>query len=55
MQFFAYGSAILFDDDDSFNLHAISKAVERLRTKLEKNGLPSTLIQTVRGCGYMLV
>lgn len=35
-----------------FSLYAISKAIQRLRDKLTRNGISSSFIQTVRGQGY---
>lgn len=42
------------DADEKYSLYAISKAIERLRTKVEENGVYSGIIQTVRGEGYIL-
>lgn len=39
---------------DEFSFYAISKSIERLRRKLEQNNIPSNVIRTVRGEGYML-
>lgn len=44
----------LFSDVDDFSLYAISKSVERLRNKLEANGVSGSYIQTLRGKGYLL-
>lgn len=46
--------AVLFDNEEDFSLYAISKAIERLRNKLEENGISGTYIQAFRGQGYML-
>lgn len=43
-----------FTGDDDFSLYAISKTTERLRNKLEANGISSSYIQTLRGKGYVL-
>ena len=45
---------ILFKSEDDFSLYAISKQIERLRNKLEANGVSSSYIQTLRGQGYLL-
>lgn len=44
----------LFEDDNNFSLYAISKTIERLRSKLEQNGISGSYIQTLRGQGYVL-
>ncbi|EKD62494.1 MAG: hypothetical protein ACD_52C00144G0002 [uncultured bacterium] len=47
---------ILFkDDENAFSLQAIAKAIQRLRDKLEENGVSGSFIQTRRGQGYILV
>lgn len=45
---------ILFENDDDFSLYTISKNIERLRNRLEFNGLTGGYIKTVRGEGYLL-
>lgn len=60
----ARGSTVSYDEladslwekeaDDKYSLYAISKSVERLRTKVEAYGVFPDIIQTVRGSGYML-
>jgi biotin operon repressor len=40
--------------DEDFSLYAISKTIERLRNKLEANGISGSYIQTLRGKGYLL-
>jgi hypothetical protein len=45
---------IISKDGNDFSLYAVSKTMERLRTKLEKNNIASTSIQTKRGEGYSL-
>lgn len=45
---------IINNSEDDFSLYAISKRVERLRRKLEINGVSGSFIQTVRGKGYIL-
>lgn len=47
-------ATLLFKSTDDFSLYAISKYIERLRKKLEFNGLPGSHIQTIRGKGYKL-
>jgi hypothetical protein len=44
----------LFKGEDKFSLYAISKTIERLRNKLEANGISGSYIQTLRGQGYIL-
>jgi hypothetical protein len=50
---------ISFDDiggeADDFSLYAITKAVQRLRDKMESQGITGSLIQSKRGEGYLLV
>lgn len=47
---------ILFaNNPEAFSLYAISKSIQRLRDKLEKNGVSGSYIQTKRGEGYLLV
>ncbi len=45
---------LLFKSEDDFSLYAISKQIERLRNKLEENGISGSYIQTLRGQGYIL-
>jgi len=40
---------------EAFSLYAIAKSIQRLRDKLEKNGISGSYIQTKRGEGYLLV
>lgn len=47
------GDAI-FKSEDNFSLYAISKTIQRLRDKLEANGISGSYIQTLRGKGYVL-
>ncbi len=44
----------LFKDEGDFSLYAITKSIERLRNKLEANGVSGSYIQTLRGKGYLL-
>lgn len=47
---------ILFgNNDDAFSLQAIAKQIQRLRDKLEANGVPGSFIQTRRREGYVLI
>lgn len=45
---------VLFSNKEEFSLYAISKAIERLRNKLENQGISGGYIQTLRGQGYIL-
>lgn len=45
---------VMFKSDDNFSLYAISKTIQRLRDKLETNGISGSYIQTLRGKGYLL-
>lgn len=45
---------IMFESEDNFSLYAISKMIQRLRDKLEVNGISGSYIQTLRGRGYLL-
>jgi chorismate-pyruvate lyase len=45
---------ILFKTDEEFSLQAIAKTIQRLRDKLEQNGVSGSFIQTLRGQGYGL-
>lgn len=47
-------SDIIFKDDTKFSLFALAKVMQRLREKLEKNGISGSFIQTVRSKGYLL-
>ena len=47
-------SDLLFASDEEFSLAAIAKTVQRLRDKLEQNGVSGSFIQTLRGQGYVL-
>lgn len=44
----------IFKSDQDFSLYAITKNIERLRNKLEANGVSGSYIQTLRGKGYLL-
>lgn len=44
----------IFKNDQNFSLYAITKSIERLRNKLEANGVSGSYIQTLRGKGYLL-
>lgn len=41
--------------DEKFSLAAITKLIERLRKKIEEQGIFPSIIQTSKGYGYMLV
>lgn len=45
---------LLFVDDEKFSLAAIAKTIQRLRDKLEQNGISGSFIQTLRGQGCVL-
>ncbi len=45
---------LLFKSDEEFSLAAIAKTIQRLRDKLEQNGISGSFIQTLRGQGYVL-
>lgn len=45
---------LLFATDEEFSLMAIAKTIQRLRDKLEQNGVSGSFIQTLRGQGYVL-
>ena len=47
-------SDIIFNEGEEFSLWAIAKVVQRLRDKLEQNGVSGSFIQTLRGQGYAL-
>lgn len=47
-------SEVLFKNEDEFSLYAVSKAMQRLRNKLEKNNVSPNFIQTVRNQGFMI-
>lgn len=44
----------LFKDENHFSMYAIAKFISRLREKLEENGIPGNVIETVRKQGYVL-
>lgn len=46
--------SVMFKSEDNFSLYAISKTIQRLRNKLEENGISGSYIQTLRGKGYVL-
>ena len=47
-------SRLIFDTEEDFSLWAIAKTIQRLRDKLEQNGVSGSFIQTLRGQGYVL-
>jgi DNA-binding response OmpR family regulator len=46
-------NGVISNEMEKFSLYAVTKSIQRLRDKLEANGIPSTLIQTIREEGYM--
>jgi DNA-binding response OmpR family regulator len=48
------GDILFSKQPESYSLYAISKFIQRLRDKLEQNGLSGSFIQTKRGEGYLL-
>jgi hypothetical protein len=48
------GELIFKGNSDRFSLYAITKSIQRLRDKLEQNGISGSFIQTKRGEGYLL-
>lgn len=46
--------SVMFKSEDNFSLYAIAKTMQRLRDKLEANGISGSYIQTLRGRGYIL-
>lgn len=49
------GTILFGDNEDAFSLYAVSKAIQRMRDRLEKSGISGSFIQTKRGEGYLLV
>lgn len=47
-------SDIIFANEEKFSLFALAKFIQRLREKLEKNGISGSFIQTLRSKGYLL-
>lgn len=47
-------SDIIFVNEEKFSLFALAKFIQRLREKLEMNGISGSFIQTLRGKGYLL-
>src|SRR3989338_3502066 len=45
---------IIFRDEQHFSLYALAKFFQRLREKLEENGIPGNIIETVRRRRYLL-
>lgn len=45
---------MIFENESKFSLYAITKLIQRLRSKLEANGISGSYIQTLRGRGYLL-
>lgn len=42
------------DSDEKFSLYALTKTIERIRKKIEIQGMHSQIIQTKKGEGYMI-
>jgi len=49
------GNILFRQNPDDYSLFAISKTIQRLRDKLEQNGISGSFIQTKRGEGYLLI
>lgn len=49
------GDLIFKSNPEDYSLYAISKTIQRLRDRLEENGISGSFIQTKRGEGYLLV
>jgi len=49
------GDILFKTKPEEYSLFAISKTIQRLRDKLEQNGISGSFIQTKRGEGYLLV
>lgn len=49
------GDIIFKSKPDSYSLSAIAKTIQRLRDRLEQNGISGSFIQTKRGEGYLLI
>ncbi len=47
-------SDIIFANEEKFSLFALAKFIQRLREKLENNGISGSFMQTLRGKGYLL-
>jgi hypothetical protein len=47
-------AALVFTSEEKFSLYSLSKIMQRLREKLEFNGISGAYIQTIRGGGFML-
>lgn len=45
---------MIFKDEEEFSLYAINKTIQRIREKLEENGVTGSYIQARRGYGYVL-
>lgn len=45
-------ASIMFATEEDYSLYAMAKQMERLRKKLEFNGISGSYIKTVRGFGY---
>ncbi len=45
---------LIFESENSYSLTTITKTMQHLRDKLEKNSIPSSMIKTIYGQGYAL-
>jgi hypothetical protein len=48
-------ASIIWESNEDFSLWAINKTIERIRKKLISEGLPKTIIRTIRNYGYCLL
>ncbi|MCU0287429.1 MAG: helix-turn-helix domain-containing protein, partial [Acidobacteria bacterium] len=48
------GETLFPDTPNDFSLYSVSKTIQRLRDKLEQNGISGSIIQTKRHGGYLL-
>jgi DNA-binding response OmpR family regulator len=49
------GDLLFAKNPDVYSPAAIAKAIQRIRDKLEHNGISGSLIQAHRGTGYLLL
>jgi hypothetical protein len=45
---------LIFDHDEQYSLYTIAKVIERLRKKLDAQGISSSYLTTARNQGYFL-
>ncbi len=48
-------ASLVFTSEDDFSLFVLAKIIQSLREKLEKNQIPSRLLQSIRKSGYCLL